>query len=44
MGRILNSLNVEFDLVEVNGGSKNNAIPRECEAKVVVNKDQADDF
>ena len=40
MGRILNSLDVEFDLVEVNGGSKNNAIPRECEAKIVVNKDQ----
>ena len=40
MGRILNSLGVEFDLVEVNGGSKNNAIPRECEAKIVVNKDQ----
>lgn len=42
MGRILNSLGVEFDLVEVNGGSKNNAIPRECEAKIVVNKDQVD--
>ena len=42
MGRILNSLNLDFDLVEVNGGSKNNAIPRECEAIVVVNKDQAD--
>ena len=38
MGRILNSLGVNFDLVEVNGGSKNNAIPRECEAKIVVNK------
>ena len=42
MGRILNSLGVEFDLVEVNGGSKNNAIPRECEAQIVVNKDQVD--
>lgn len=39
MGRVLNTLGVEFDLVEVNGGSKSNAIPRECEAKIVVNKD-----
>lgn len=31
MGRILKSLvgSIEFDLVEINGGSKNNAIPRE---------------
>ena len=42
MGRILNLLDVDFDLVEVNGGSKNNAIPRECEAVVAVNKDQAE--
>lgn len=42
MGRILNLLDVEFDLVEVNGGSKSNAIPRECEAKIVVNKDDVD--
>ena len=42
MGRILNLLDVDFDLVEVNGGSKNNAIPRECEAIVAVNKDQVE--
>lgn len=42
MGRILNLLGVDFDLVEVNGGSKSNAIPRECEAKIVVNKDDVD--
>ena len=42
MGRILNLLDVDYDLVEVNGGSKFNAIPRECEAKIVVNKDQVD--
>ncbi|MEG0050938.1 MAG: aminoacyl-histidine dipeptidase [Terrisporobacter sp.] len=42
MGRILNLLDVDFDLVEVNGGSKNNAIPRECEAVVAVNKNQAE--
>ena len=40
MGRILNLLGVDYDLVEVNGGSKNNAIPRECEAKILVEKEQ----
>ncbi|WP_434797654.1 aminoacyl-histidine dipeptidase [Terrisporobacter vanillatitrophus] len=44
MGRVLNLLDVDFDLVEVNGGSKNNAIPRECEAVVAVNKDQAENL
>ena len=42
MGRILNLLGVDYDLVEVNGGSKNNAIPRECEAKILVEKDQVE--
>ena len=42
MGRILNLLDIDYDLVEVNGGSKDNAIPRECEAKVVVDKNQVD--
>ena len=42
MGRILNLIDVDYDLVEVNGGSKNNAIPRECESKVVVDKNQVD--
>lgn len=41
-GRILNSLGLDFDLVEVNGGSKNNAIPRECEAVIAINKDDAE--
>ena len=44
MGRVLNLLDVNYDLVEVNGGSKNNAIPRECESKVVVDKNQVDAF
>ena len=44
MGRILNLIDVDYNLVEVNGGSKNNAIPRECEAKVVVDKNQVDAF
>ena len=42
MGRILNLIDVDFDLVEINGGSKNNAIPRECESKIIVNKDKVD--
>lgn len=44
MGRVLNLLDINYDLVEVNGGSKNNAIPRECESKVVVDKNQVDAF
>ena len=42
MGRILNLLDVDYDLVEINGGSKNNAIPRECEAKIAIDKNQVD--
>ncbi|MGL4741112.1 MAG: aminoacyl-histidine dipeptidase [Sarcina sp.] len=40
IGRVLNELakNVEFDLALVNGGSKNNAIPREAEALILVNE------
>ena len=38
MGRILKHLldNVEYSLYEVNGGSKNNAIPREAEAIIAI--------
>ena len=38
MGRLLTSVweTVEFDLVSINGGGKDNAIPRDCEAVVVV--------
>lgn len=42
MGRLLNSLCVDFDLAKVEGGSKNNAIPRECEAVIVVDKNDVD--
>ncbi len=42
MGRILNSIDVDFDLISVNGGSKNNAIPRECEAAIAVTKGQVE--
>lgn len=42
MGRILNHLlnnaNVDFDLVSVSGGAKNNAIPREAEATILINQ------
>lgn len=38
IGRILNSLCVKFDLAKIDGGSKNNAIPRESEAIIVVDK------
>ena len=42
MGRLLNLLCVNFDLAKIEGGSKNNAIPRECEAIIVVDKDDVD--
>jgi dipeptidase D len=42
MGRLLNSLCVNYDLSRVEGGSKNNAIPRECEAVIVVDKNEVD--
>ena len=38
MGRLLNSLCVKYDLAKIEGGSKNNAIPRECEAVILVDK------
>ena len=44
MGRILNLLNIEYDLVSVNGGLKQNAIPRECDAIIAINHDDLDKF
>ena len=42
MGRLLNHLantsNIDFDLVSIEGGLKNNAIPREAEAIILVDK------
>lgn len=37
-GRVLNSLakNINFKLVEINGGSKMNAIPREADVKILI--------
>lgn len=42
MGRVLNNLVdvFNFRLANLNGGSKNNAIPRECDAVIVVEKDK----
>ncbi len=42
MGRILMDLmdNVDMRIVSINGGSKNNAIPREADAKIIVSKDK----
>lgn len=44
MGRILNLLDVDYDLVSINGGLKQNAIPRECDAVVAVDKKDLDKF
>ena len=40
MGRLLNEISkeVEFDMALVNGGSKNNAIPREAETLIVLDE------
>ena len=40
MGRLLNEISkeVEFDIALINGGSKNNAIPREAETLVVLDE------
>ncbi|MGL5642920.1 MAG: aminoacyl-histidine dipeptidase [Paraclostridium sp.] len=44
LGRLLNSLHVDFDIAKVEGGSKNNAIPREADCVIMVNNDQTDEF
>ena len=44
LGRLLNLLNVDFDIAKVEGGSKNNAIPREADCVIMVNNDQIDEF
>ncbi|MDF9866510.1 dipeptidase D [Bacilli bacterium PM5-3] len=41
MGRFLNMLamdNIKFNLVEINGGSKINAITRDCNAKIIIDE------
>ena len=45
MGRILATLlgKVKFNLVTIEGGSKDNAIPRECRAVIAVDENEAND-
>ena len=38
MGRLLNHSNINFDLVQISGGAKNNAIPREAEAVILIDE------
>lgn len=44
MGRILNSITHEYDLFNISGGSKRNAIPRNCEAVISINNAEIDDI
>ena len=43
LGRLLNLLSADYDLAKVSGGSKNNAIPRESECIIAVNKNSVDE-
>lgn len=38
MGRVLNSIDADFDLISINGGDKGNAIPNYCRALILTNK------
>lgn len=42
MGRLLNLLDINYDLAKVEGGSKNNAIPREADCIIVVDKNEVE--
>ena len=44
LGRLLNLLDIDFDLVKVEGGSKNNAIPREADCVLMINSNEKDKF
>lgn len=44
LGRILNLISVDFDLAKVEGGSKNNAIPRESDCVVMINPTDKNTF
>ena len=37
MGRVLNSIDADFDLISINGGDKGNAIPNYCRALILTN-------
>ncbi len=43
LGRLLNLLKVDYDLANIHGGSKNNAIPREAECVIVIDKNLVDE-
>lgn len=43
LGRLLNLLKVDYDLAKISGGSKNNAIPRESECIIAVDKMAVED-
>ena len=38
MGRVLNTINGDFDLISINGGDKGNAIPNCCVAHILTDK------
>ena len=46
MGRVLKDLlnNIEFNLVSINGGTKNNAIPREAESIIAIDESLKEEF
>ena len=46
LGRLLHELDTEldYDLVSVDGGGKDNAIPREAQARLVVNPEEKEDL
>ena len=43
MGRLLQFLEtrVKFDLLSISGGLQDNAIPRECNAEIIVSEDDS---
>ena len=44
LGRLLNLISVDFDLAKVEGGSKNNAIPRESDCVLMINPSNKETF
>lgn len=46
MGRLLHFIGTKiyFDLINVNGGLQDNAIPRECNAEILINEKDVDKF
>ena len=44
LGRLLNLISIDFDLAKVEGGSKNNAIPRESDCVLMINPSDKETF